>query len=945
MKHTYDVVILNQTLHHIGKPLEFLQSLLTILSKDGFVLIRDHEIANTIDTQMFWAMHYVYDMLENKDETSKCSPFPLSKLKKWIGDNHFVFKRQPVIKRHNWLACVSRKGKIVTNAEDEFIEFCETKIKNTSSNPISDSNESREFPDSSVSGSAEEWTNMWNDPILTTNKVEIEDVPSEILEFAYKKAPVITPLPKQGVQPVTAAESKAPIIKQIATCATTEAKLLDSGPQPKLTPIPDKVAQDVKKAASPAVTTDTTTTVGKFVGQVSLPKDVGTPLSNNKWHKQYTYQIPNDAWLIEYCTKNSIKYATNKSIGNTHPKSAFFRELILIDGFLKRVAKGPCHILDYYGSTRTTMVTANGTIQWTNGPMHTIAGDSARGFKRSDLTGLLFDHILIQDVYQEGPTHLKALSPDTIKHLLDYSKNGVHIIARPFFGQAGCDSLEYDEAFWVRGPDVMIRSWPDPHSSAYASHPDINWLWCHRSVQGVDIAHLATYGPYHLFCLTRTPLLAQPLGDITPPTGLVENIPFDSWGLAAWHNWIPNSLLNKVCGQYLVYLPILAEKNNLFNCKLFNGMLLDTARSTVHACAQEDVFLRRLKAKHPDMYLRVVDGTSFALLYHKKHQTVNHLAYLTSAHQSTERELAQLRTTKDYTPWHTAAVGAAMVVAGLMAGYVLVKRPAGSFRVLRTVAKAILYCVSPTAASLAGAFSWGSKWVDFPDLETYLPANSPSTTLDFLETYIGNFASVVSEWWKPNRTTLVEHHNAFVDVLNKQLRPWTCLGAPLMGVTVYAIAIAPAFEEWLRKWPLLSGIQYLGELYERYAAGNKAGLYFSAIFHPLMALATKLGVSCGVRVSIHSAWNSFAMLGTLYSSAEKWIILNEMSTSFFEKFSKLTPTEQMAKASQFEELGKLLLDDAVQPAEFKVALSALLSWGSFYGVLVLAFLAFLVEYF
>lgn len=330
----------------------------------------------------------------------------------------------------------------------------------------------------------------------------------------------------------------------------------------------------------------------------------------------------------------------NSADGCAHPATACYRK-ICVRSVLKRMIPPDVReftILDYFGGERNRVQYRPKdehlrlTIQVA--PEIAIAGDSARGFLRTVMPKG-FDSFLVQDVYQDGATFLHVLQPSILLELCHASRRGWgYVIIRQFEGLCGQDSDLYDEGLWHRDLDNidLVHFSPDPTGVSYALHPAVEWIFKYRSYQGLAIADVAHFGPYKVFCvspdfanaiaLSNAPLSCGSNRVVLHRFENPESLPDYLWNRL--RSWFP-SILGDTTDQPSedwVDSRIYAAKGPLYAGKVTTPQQRDAATSAVHTEFAMTAFYKRLQNRFPAIYMKIIMGTSRAVLYGLKAQTV-----------------------------------------------------------------------------------------------------------------------------------------------------------------------------------------------------------------------------------------------------------------------------------------------------------------------------------
>jgi len=180
-------------------------------------------------------------------------------------------------------------------------------------------------------------------------------------------------------------------------------------------------------------------------------------------------------------------------------------------------------ILSIYGSdAEHVLVDQINKIMGSRGPLirlttyceFTFQGDAVRHYARSinsrqfkalleERGNSLFHGVHLVDIYQCGNDPNRALDPDYLRSVAKMAHGeAVHVLLRPFFGEAGCDDpiAGGQEGVWYRDAHRRIIFYPegDRASIPYAPHPDCNWMFTGRHCRGLALAVTRSYGPYRL---------------------------------------------------------------------------------------------------------------------------------------------------------------------------------------------------------------------------------------------------------------------------------------------------------------------------------------------------------------------------------------------------------------------------------------------------------------
>lgn len=154
-------------------------------------------------------------------------------------------------------------------------------------------------------------------------------------------------------------------------------------------------------------------------------------------------------------------------------------------------------------------------IDWHNVELWPVPGEAGARYPGGREKPVKRDISILWDVYHGGPGRGVASGPATLlRAALDATHTGLlYVGTRKFCGQdaglCGADVYSVNdedgtketwvEGFYVRH-DGLIRQYSDPKvGSAYADHPDNDWMFRATYGWGVEWYFLGTHGPYHIF--------------------------------------------------------------------------------------------------------------------------------------------------------------------------------------------------------------------------------------------------------------------------------------------------------------------------------------------------------------------------------------------------------------------------------------------------------------
>lgn len=327
--------------------------------------------------------------------------------------------------------------------------------------------------------------------------------------------------------------------------------------------------------------------------------------------------------------------------GCAHPCAAGYRAAAARSMLARGLKKGvkEARVLDYFGGERmkeyqhAAAMIPGLKLTIDAAPDDPIDGDAAREFFRVNIANS-YDFFVVQDVYQSGASYRSVLSQQALLRLCARTTSGFgYIMIRQFSGEAGQDSEMYDEAMWYRDQTTrdMIHFYPDPTGVGYAMHPDMAWLFTSRSIEGLDVADIAQFGPYKLFSVCPTKPNAQPLapGDLAPTTHRVELrriAPMSStvFGNLSmwWDEHFPSLAIGDTNAQVLVDTRILAAKAPIFAMKMPTPANMSTATSVVHSAMGASPFYQRMLQRFPNIYMKIATGTVRGVVFGCKEEAM-----------------------------------------------------------------------------------------------------------------------------------------------------------------------------------------------------------------------------------------------------------------------------------------------------------------------------------
>jgi hypothetical protein len=328
-----------------------------------------------------------------------------------------------------------------------------------------------------------------------------------------------------------------------------------------------------------------------------------------------------------WCASFGMREATLSGAGNSHPNAASYRNKAFWSILNRCIPDGIQHftVLDYFGSARNLRFNSVPGLTVISGPDTPVQGDAARQFFRSQLPEMC-DVVIIQDVYQDTKNWRTALLPGNIKGLCDLALSGeCYILAREFSGMAGSDSSLYQEGIWVRDlndPEMIIFK-PDMEGMCYAAHPSLDWLTTHRSYDGLDISDIASFGPYKLYCVTRTKPNAIQIGGngrvFSPPQRVssifVQTSP--TWSfvpscVTKIYDFLTGAAESRECW---VDTPLFYNKSLLYQNKPITAQLMDSITACVYAYMNSEPLYIQMLTAFPRIRAKIAEDTVFALLY------------------------------------------------------------------------------------------------------------------------------------------------------------------------------------------------------------------------------------------------------------------------------------------------------------------------------------------
>jgi SAM-dependent methyltransferase len=335
--------------------------------------------------------------------------------------------------------------------------------------------------------------------------------------------------------------------------------------------------------------------------------------------------------------------------GNTHPFSAYFRheaEKYVYSNIVTTLyQKEDLVVLDYFGSERTKKWSVTPLKIVNAAPRCSFPGDAARG-ERSDLPPF-WHTFVIQEVYGDPFSPLEPLKTSTIKNVLEKSLHKVgYLILRKFEGMVGMDSPMYDEGMWVRLKEGILFS-PAPHDQLYPPHPDPGYLFNTRSIDGISIASLKIFGPYHVLKVALEENLSLPSVPFPQvPNGLVVEVEIDDYN-DGWFGSFKRFLGFSGVKTVWAVSSILYTKNYSFNTRICQGSTLDSLKQTVGAALASSVFGERLLVRFPREYGLVLDGTILAVFNFGRGQNVSTWSSIYKYWKRDDQTLLNMRLRKE----------------------------------------------------------------------------------------------------------------------------------------------------------------------------------------------------------------------------------------------------------------------------------------------------------
>ncbi len=630
--------------------------------------------------------------------------------------------------------------------------------------------------------------------------------------------------------------------------------------KPKITEIDVKNGSNATSGSSPVTSS----------GEVALKED-----SKNlaEWLKKQVVYINDDTNVINYFEKKTCfkpQVNPNKAVGNTHPITAAYREYAVLAFLNALPKKTKTVILDVFGSNRNRRTFQHALLEWVVCPDEPIEGDAARGFDRVPYRQ--GDVFLLQDVYQEGEAG-QTITPEYLLRLLELTNLQVgYLIMRKFEGQAGIDSVLYDEGAWVRDEEGNIIFSSDPATAPYHPHPSPDWLFQYRAYKGLDISPMKTFGPFHLLCVKRTKAHATPLFSPVKNVGPLEyldiNVPNSVTNALHYFNfWCPNMLYST--RKMLVSKNLVTELSMTTRNKVYTGLLYDSVAQIVTQRFSQNQLLFTLSTRFPEFYEKVLENTILAVLYYKREEHQTMYSYLVNRFYSSDNNLVLTRQRKlvdsgSKTNWLIAIGG-----AGILAFMLYTKRKYVGALGLTTFDVAKTLC-SRTCSEITNV--WSKQVSELKDA-------TQSAITHLVDIPVERAMTQVTPDMLPSGTN-VETFKTHV---------WSAY--------LYIMFLAPVFEEFLREYfPKLSVLYNHGyESFEKWMTAGWTGLVNNLLFHSAMFMFKKAGISLTARSIMHAAWNCNSVINhTVFQPAAGLspVVIGVISSLMFAQWKEARRAKQ-----------------------------------------------------
>lgn len=377
--------------------------------------------------------------------------------------------------------------------------------------------------------------------------------------------------------------------------------------------------------------------------------------------------------------KLAHSFKQDNTIGSTHPLARAYRTVACHDTVQAMIASGisvkPAPGVEdktlwlggiFSDSTRETMdsrapskdTTWYTSLRWQRGPPgFNIAGDVARTVPiDEDCDYSLVSSAIMVDVYWCGhePMNQQAL------HKIFFSKNKtgvVHVITRIFVGEAGGDETGQ---CWVRNAQNLIQA-SNCAEEHWPPHPDAtHWLDQYVRV-GDDLVTTTfskVFGPYRVFkvdCRPAAPDMIVP--EVRGSRLVVPKITYQEIEFAnRWYNWerwlIPTGVQSVLGFRFGMAAP---RKVRVLVHTGIATALQHYANMPAHGTNQDSAFARvqtelgklpegpLLRDRHPDVYARIIEGTTAYVSYSARARRANDATLLRAGMAAAEADQEVVR--------------------------------------------------------------------------------------------------------------------------------------------------------------------------------------------------------------------------------------------------------------------------------------------------------------
>jgi hypothetical protein len=383
-----------------------------------------------------------------------------------------------------------------------------------------------------------------------------------------------------------------------------------------------------------------------------------------EWIETLKFKMcPTDTFLKTFCEEQNVPFEFDQGIRaiNAHGCSAAMRWFAVIN-FLKNTVGSMqnARVLSWFGADRDRISPPKGSgvsLIWDLSPNTPIAGDAARafGFRTPLDTSIIYDGIVVVDIYQSGSNPYEAFTQAQMLRLCKQSRNEqVFVVAHRFLGCAGADVFTINdnkqtraEGVWYKSGDpLLVQFSPEKGGTTYAGHPDVDW-WYKRTTGVLDCSVVNQFNPFQLICIAPTEKYAQPLAEqefIEPTVSQKELHVSFYYKLHVLQNTLTNSIIYTAKRHLPSFIGNLLPEtepelrmvhNRAYSAtaaqyvtKGFSGITLDTVKSTVQREMSGDREMVALNDRFPKIHLKIVVQTAEYILFGEKTAAVERLAYL-----------------------------------------------------------------------------------------------------------------------------------------------------------------------------------------------------------------------------------------------------------------------------------------------------------------------------